>query len=153
MATTNKQLVKCNTHLTVSNFKASHSARRLTNKIQELEGFKELSAAATDELIAAKDADLQEERRLSLAKDERLKQTEQDLVAMRAALVHGATVAGTMYQASEANLQQSVPGHIGRTAVSKSERYISLNGLRGISRFSNGAQGDTRSRFIRDLKR
>ena len=83
LVTTNKQLIKHNTHLTVSNLKASKTARSLTKQIQELVNFKELSAAATDELIALKDTDLQEERRLSLVKDERLRQTEQDLVVMR----------------------------------------------------------------------
>ena len=174
LVTTNKQLIEHNARLNVCNLKTSNSARRLTTQIQELEEFKELSAAATDELIAlkdadldTKDADLQEERRLSLVKGERLQQTEvtlresvdrlhqteQDLAAMRAALVHGATVAGDKCRAFESNLQQSVPGHIGRAAVSKSGRYISLKDLPGISRFSNGAQGDTRSRFIRDLNR
>ena len=83
LVTTNKQLIKHNTHLTVSNLKASKTARSLTKQIQELVNFKELSAAATDELIALKDTDLQEERRLSLVKDERLRQTEQYLVVMR----------------------------------------------------------------------
>ena len=164
LSTTNETLVKLNTQLTIENFKALNTVRRLKKISKRFQEFQEISGAATEELIAAKDEELKKERTISLAKDEHMHntemcmyQTEQELARLRTASALTNVLAGNMFQflaATESNLHQSTHGlNVPRVATSKADRYLSLKGLSGISENSNGTQEDSASRFIRDLNR
>ena len=162
LLTANKALVKLNTNLTIANFKALNTVRRLKKISKQFQEFQEISGAATEELIAAKDEDLKKERIISLAKDEhmhktemRLYQTEQELARLRTASALTNVLAGNMFQfLDESNLHQSTRGlNVPRVATSKADRYLSLKGLSGISEHSNSTQEDSASRFTRDLNR